>query len=239
MGTMSEDTFVEAEIWSVARTNQGNAILIRPVGADVAVPIFIGPLETQSIVIGLGGVKVPRPLTHDLLLSVLAYCGKKISRVEISDLKEGTFYARLVMEGKGGEDCVDARPSDALAVAVRAKCRVFIAEHVVEEAGVPVDLLMPERQEGVAGNAEDAAMGMDGDAPAMEAAEDLDVLGGQGLSGIITRPETDGGLPRKSEPSMEEERRKLMEALERAVTEEDYEAAAVIRDKLRELEDEL
>ena len=59
---------VEAEIWTIARTDQGNAVLVRPIGSESAVPIFIGQLEAQSILIGLGNVPMPRPLTHDLFL---------------------------------------------------------------------------------------------------------------------------------------------------------------------------
>jgi uncharacterized protein len=240
---MSEDTFVEAEIWSVARTNQGNAVLIRPIGADVAVPIFIGPLETQSIVIGLGGVQVPRPLTHDLAVNLIAACGRKVTRVEISDLKEGTFYGRIVLDSASGEEAIDSRPSDALAIAVRVKCRVFIAEHVVEEAGVPVELMAPKGEadsEGLPEGPSDLAdLGMD--APAMEASEEFDILGGQGVSSLAG---SDPGRARQDPEGrggerMNEERRRLIEALEQAVANEDYEAAAVIRDRLRELEDEL
>jgi len=131
-------TFVEAAIWTVAQTDQGNVVLVRPKGSDLAVPIFIGQLETQSILIGMGGVEVPRPLTHDLVLSVLSSLRAEVSRIEIHDLREGTFYARLILSVEGGEVLVDARPSDAIGIAVRASCPVFIAESVVEEAGISV-----------------------------------------------------------------------------------------------------
>ena len=61
---------VEAEIWTIARTDQGNAVLVRPIGSESAVPIFIGQLEAQSILIGLGNVPMPRPLTHDLFITL-------------------------------------------------------------------------------------------------------------------------------------------------------------------------
>jgi bifunctional DNase/RNase len=61
---------VEAEIWTIARTEQGNAVLIRPIGSESAVPIFMGQLEAQSILIGLGSVPMPRPLTHDLFIKI-------------------------------------------------------------------------------------------------------------------------------------------------------------------------
>ena len=89
---------VEAEIWTVARTDKGNAVLVKPVGSDRAVPIFIGQLEAQSILFGLASVPVPRPMTHDLFISVLEKSNITIDRVEITDLKDRTFYSRLVLK---------------------------------------------------------------------------------------------------------------------------------------------
>ncbi len=130
---------VEAEIWTIARTDQGNAVLVRPTGSESAVPIFIGQLEAQSILIGLGNVPMPRPLTHDLFLSLLATLGIQLQRIEITSLKEGTFYAQIILKpATGDEMIVDARPSDSIGIAVRAKCPVFIDEAIVEEAGISV-----------------------------------------------------------------------------------------------------
>jgi bifunctional DNase/RNase len=129
---------VPAEVWTVAKAEQGSAVLIKPIGSEVAVPIFIGPLEAHAILIGMTNHKMPRPLTHDLLISTLEQLGTKISRIEITELKEGTFYGRLVL-GRAGEDIVlDSRPSDCVALAVRAKCPIFIDEAVVDEAGIPI-----------------------------------------------------------------------------------------------------
>ncbi len=101
-------------------------------------PIFIGPLEAQAILIGLANHKMPRPLTHDLLLSTLQELDIKISRIEITELKEGTFYARLILNRDGSDVIMDSRPSDCVALAVRAKCPIFIDEGVVDEAGIPI-----------------------------------------------------------------------------------------------------
>ena len=136
------NTLVKAEIWTVARTEQGNAVLVRPIGSDLAVPIFIGQLETQSILIGFGGVPMPRPLTHDLILSILKSFGAELLRIEINELKDGTFYSRLIL-GRGEEEMViDSRPSDAIAIAVRKKCPVYIAESVVDSAGISIELIV-------------------------------------------------------------------------------------------------
>lgn len=130
---------VEAEIWTIARTDQGNAVLVRPIGGDTAVPIFIGQLEAQSILIGLGNVPMPRPLTHDLFLNLFSMVGLDLQRIEITALKEGTFYAQLIIGKENGEELiVDARPSDSIGIAVRAKCTVLIDEAVVDEAGISV-----------------------------------------------------------------------------------------------------
>src|SRR4030042_5443950 len=131
---------VPAEVWTVAKAEEGNAGLVRPLGLDVAVPLFIAPLEAQAILIGLGNVKMPRPLTHDLFLSVLESLEASINRVEIISLKEGTFFAKLVLDASGSEIAIDARPSDCLALAVRVKCPIYIDESVVDEAGISVQM---------------------------------------------------------------------------------------------------
>ena len=133
---------VEAEVWTIARTEQGNAVVVRPIGAETAVPIFIGQLEAQSILIGLGNVPMPRPLTHDLLLSVLKTGNIELLRVEIIDLQESTFIAQLVLKREGEEEMnMDCRPSDAISLAVRAKIPVYIAERIVDEAGISVNVI--------------------------------------------------------------------------------------------------
>jgi len=129
---------VPAEVWTVAKADQGSAVLIRPVGSEVAVPIFIGPLEAQAILIGLANHKMPRPLTHDLFLVTLEELQTKINRIEITELKEGTFYARLILDQSGNDLILDSRPSDCVALAVRAKCPIYIDEGVVDEAGIPI-----------------------------------------------------------------------------------------------------
>lgn len=223
---MSSETFVEADIWTVAQTDQGNVVLVRPKGSDLAVPIFIGQLETQSILIGMGGVDVPRPLTHDLAVSLIRSLGAAILRIEINDLQEGTFFARIVLVREGLEQIVDARPSDAIGIAVRAGCPVFIAESVVDEAGISVNLvtegqtkLRPAAGEADAEEAEDAEAVED-------SAEEGPVEGAPPADeGAAARP---GGAGRSE---LQRWRRELEEAIER----EDYERAALIRDRLKEL----
>ncbi len=130
---------VEAEIWTIARTDQGNAVLIRPIGAESAVPIFMGQLEAQSILIGLGSVPMPRPLTHDLFIKIFQQLKTTILRIEINSLNNGTFFAKLVLKKGKEEITIDCRPSDALGLAVRKKCPIFIDEEIIDEAGIPID----------------------------------------------------------------------------------------------------
>jgi bifunctional DNase/RNase len=142
---------MKAEIWTIARTDQGNAVLLRPLGTDISVPIFIGPLETQYILIGGGEMPIKRPLTPDLFLSLVKRVGLELKRVEVHELKENTFHARLVLQGgeySGKQPLtLDSRPSDAFALAVRRKCPIYISRKVVEQAGIPVDMVIDEVEE--------------------------------------------------------------------------------------------
>jgi uncharacterized protein len=142
---------VEAEIWSIARIGQDNAVLVRPVGGELAVPIYIDQYQTQSILIGLGNIKMPRPLTHDLLVSILAKLEVSIERVEITDLKEGTFFAQIILDRGGSQITMDARPSDSIALAVRLKCPIYIAESIVDEAGSEISTITGEVTEPLTG----------------------------------------------------------------------------------------
>jgi uncharacterized protein len=224
---MAEPTFVEAEIWTVAQTDQGNVVLVRPKGSEVAVPIFIGQLETQSILIGMGGVEVPRPLTHDLVVSLLGSLGVEVSRVEIHDLREGTFFARLILRSQDKEIVVDSRPSDAIGIAVRALCPVFIAETVVEEAGISVNLVAGMRgAEGEAG-----LLGEQGGELDAEGAEGGPASGGSAPGSPASDSAT---LPAAASSDKRVDR--LRAELEKAISDEDYERAATIRDKLKELD---
>ena len=207
---------VPAEVWTVAKAEQqGNAVLVRPLGLEVAVPIFIAPLEAQSILIGLGNVKMPRPLTHDLFLTVLESLEASVNRVEIISLKEGTFFAKLVLDASGSEIAIDARPSDCLALAVRVKCPIYIDESVVDEAGISVKMV--EERRGEIRQEESAA-------PA----------GGEaGAPGPAPAQSQVPGAPHLLHDA---ELAALKKKLESALEEENYEEAARLRDRIRELE---
>lgn len=99
-------------------------------------PIWIGPFEADAIALHLQGAEVTRPLTHDLLKSVIGTFGATVSHVVINDLSESTFYARIVMQHDGREVEVDSRPSDAIALAVRTQAPIYVAESVMEHAAI-------------------------------------------------------------------------------------------------------
>lgn len=138
---MKNIMLVEAEIWTVARTEKGNAVLVKPLDAERAVPIFIGQLEAQSILIGLGKVPMPRPLTHDLLLNIVEKMHMSVERIEINDLKDATFYSRIIAKQGMKKFVFDSRPSDAMALATRVKCPVYIAEYIIDEASIPLSMI--------------------------------------------------------------------------------------------------
>lgn len=126
----------------MARAPEGPAVLIRPTGANVAVPIYVDGCIAQSIYVALHGERQSRPLTHDLFLQTLAALQASVERVEITEIKNiggnGTFFSRLVLQQDGREIDVDSRTSDAIAIALRAKCPIFIDEDVVDQAAIPV-----------------------------------------------------------------------------------------------------
>jgi len=136
---------LEAEIWGIAETGDGYVVFIKPLDLDLSVPIFIGKTEAQAILIGYGGITVSRPLTVDLLLKLVLTVDYKPECVEITELKDNTFYGQMVFtRPAGGRLSLDSRPSDALALAVRCKCPIHIAEKIVNDVGILAeDLIGP------------------------------------------------------------------------------------------------
>ena len=131
---------IEAVLEDIAVAGEGNQflVLLRTKDDDV-LPIVVDALQAMSIAAGRSEESVGRPLTHDLMLSALKMFDANVSRVEITDLVEGTYYAMLILERQGVHFEVDARPSDALALAVRAKVPILIAEHVIEQNALTDD----------------------------------------------------------------------------------------------------
>ncbi|SKA77633.1 hypothetical protein SAMN02745704_01012 [Paucidesulfovibrio gracilis DSM 16080] len=127
---------VEMQVFGLAMDEQNKApiLILKDVAEEKVLPIWIGAMEAMSISLALNNVDFPRPMTHDLLLNVLTELGVGVESVEIVRMEEGTFYAELVLGER--ERRVDCRPSDAIALAVRVEAPVFVAEEVLEQAGI-------------------------------------------------------------------------------------------------------
>lgn len=113
-------------------------VILKDAQTDRYLFIWIANPEAYSIAMELQGTSSPRPLTHDLLKTVITELGGKVSSVIINDLSDDIFYARLVFDVDGRHVEIDSRPSDAIAIAVRLKAPIFVAESVMEQAGVSV-----------------------------------------------------------------------------------------------------
>lgn len=120
----------------VSLISQHRIVMLRDVDGERQLPIWIGPCEAESITLELQDTEVARPLTHDLLKNVIEALKGKVSHILINELKDQVFYARLFVDVGGSLIDVDCRPSDAIALAVRAKVPVFIEEDVMEEVGI-------------------------------------------------------------------------------------------------------
>ncbi len=127
---------IHVKIEGLSLSNLGFVVLLRGDDDPRTLPIFIGGAEAQSIALQLEKVTIPRPMTHDLLKNILDCMECRLKRVVISELVESTFYAVLVMERDGLETEVDARPSDALALAMRCGSPVYVTQKVMNVAGV-------------------------------------------------------------------------------------------------------
>ncbi len=121
-------------------------VILREVGADRYLPIWVGPYEAEAITVALQEVEMIRPLTHDLLKNVFTTFNAKLKRIEIVALKEDIFYGNIVAEVNGQETNVDSRPSDAIALAVRAHVPILVHESVIQNAGIT-----PESDMGTSG----------------------------------------------------------------------------------------
>jgi bifunctional DNase/RNase len=121
----------------IAAPTSAPMLLLKERQGERVLPISIGPLEAQAIAMPLQGVRAPRPMTHDVFTEVISSLGGHLRRVEVTELSEnGTFHARLVVEQAGHEQSIDIRPSDAVALAVRTETPIYVAEAVLDQAGI-------------------------------------------------------------------------------------------------------
>jgi len=132
---------VQVRVAGVALDATGqHVILLQPIDAlpseSKLLPIWIGTMEATAIMVAIEGAETPRPLTHDLLRTTLEALGATVERVEVTRIDDGTFYAEITVDAGGAVHRIDARPSDAVALASRTAAPIFVADEVLEEAGV-------------------------------------------------------------------------------------------------------
>jgi bifunctional DNase/RNase len=120
----------------VSLMNYQRVVILKEKGTNRYLPIWIGPAEADAIAVKLQNVELSRPLTHDLLQSVISTLGASVEYIVVSGLKEDTFYARLALSVDGVKLDIDSRPSDALALAVRVGAPIYAEESVLEKAGI-------------------------------------------------------------------------------------------------------
>ncbi len=167
------------------------ALVLGEVDGNRRLPIIIGAFEAQAIALELEKIQPPRPMTHDLIRDLFDSVNAEVSDVVIDELREGTFFAKIRFGFNGENAQLDARPSDAVAIAVRVGAPIFVSVEVLEEAGIPT-----EEEEELAS---------------------------------VESPADDP----EEEPKSQLE--KMQEKLDRAIAEENYEAAASLRDEINKL----
>lgn len=187
-------------------SNSGYAIILKEVSGDRRLPIIIGHFEAQAIALELEGVKPPRPLTHDLLKNIIETLGIAIEYVTICELRDSTFFARIKFDSSIIDE-IDARPSDAIALALKFSAPIFVTSEIMEEIGFIPD---PE-----------------GKSPIAEAKRADDI----NLDEEVIIDNDD-----KSISDKEKKLRQLKSDLDEAVSKEDYEKAALLRDEIKKLE---
>jgi len=197
---------IEVHLQEVSITHMGFALLLRPAKSQRVVPIFIGPLETYSISSVLEQKSSERPLTHDLTRDMLILTNHSIEKVHVDDFREGIFYAHIFLKDdreSGIIKEIESRPSDAIALALRFKAPIFIAEKVFDETSVDISMVQSTGAE------------------ELEKIENLE----QELEELQEELSEDEDLLTKEDV--------LKKMLATAIAKEDYEEAARLRDELK------
>lgn len=194
-------------------------ILLADDDRETLLPIRIGLFEAQAIYLKLAGQQFPRPITYDLLKLILESLDAAVSRIVVTELRDGTFFARIdIKSADGGDLEIDSRPSDAIALALRTGSPIYVEEEVLNEAGVSAAML--EKQ------TESVAMESPATLTDSRETEDREELSEEDPIAVFGE-----------EPSEEDPIAILREKMARAVEREEYEEAARIRDKIKELEE--
>jgi len=123
----------------VSMLNHQRVVILKEKEAERYLPIWIGPAEADAIAVKLQDYQVPRPLTHDLLGNIIGELGAIVNSIIVCDLKNDTFFAKIVLAINGKQVEIDARPSDAIALAVRVVVPIYAEESVLDKAGIIID----------------------------------------------------------------------------------------------------
>ncbi len=181
------------------------ALILNENEGNRRLPIIIGTFEAQAIALELEHIKPPRPMTHDLMRNIIQSFDSFVKYIFINNLKDGTFYAQVVYEHEGKEVEQDARPSDAIALAIRFKAPIYTSANVLDEAGI-----VSEEESG-------------------------DVASKASSEGAMAGASMSGKPAATSKSSAGERLKQLEKKLEHAIKNEDYEKAAQIRDEIARL----
>ncbi|GIV50946.1 MAG: hypothetical protein KatS3mg038_1467 [Candidatus Kapaibacterium sp.] len=193
-------------------SNGAYALILKETSGERRLPIVIGAPEAQAIAAEMEGIRPTRPMTHDLLKNIIEQAGGTVSEVCIVELRESIFYAQITIEGLDLQ--VDARPSDAIALALRFDAPIYVMDSVLEEAGV-----IPEEVDTL----DDDDFDEDDDD------DDDDLLR------LLRQHEEESQEERPSRSASSSRLEQLQRELDKAIREEDYERAARIRDEIRRL----
>jgi hypothetical protein len=210
---------VQVDIVGISTSPSSNgayALILQESNGQRRLPIVIGAFEAQAIALEMEGIHPPRPMTHDLMKSTIESLGASLVEVVINDLNDGTFYAQLILDSTGVE--IDARPSDAIALAVRFQAPIFVKDEVMTEAS-----FIPEG---------DVTGGLE---PDDDEDDDDDIL-----RRSRRQEEEEAREKAKAEKSKKpmSQMEMLKQELEKAIAQEDYEKAAILRDEIAQLSDD-
>lgn len=188
----------------------GYAIILKEVSGNRRLPIIIGQYEAQSIALELEGIKPPRPLTHDLLKEVIETFGYSVNYIVINELRDSTFYAKIKFDSSTIEE-IDARPSDAIAIALKFSSPIYVNSEIMDEVG-----FIPDYDDQVLPKQENEFEETEGELSSEQ---------------IKSKPVETKNLSNKDKKLLQ-----LRNDLDEAITKEDYEKAAKLRDEIKKLE---
>ena len=139
IGAMQQMRELVIDSIRISQMNYQRVVVLKELATSLFLLIWIGPTEAEAIAVKMQGMSVPRPLTHDLLVDLVKSVGGSIEHILVSDLQNETFYARIVFRVGDQLHEIDSRPSDAMAVAVRAEVPIYVSDQVMERAGIAMD----------------------------------------------------------------------------------------------------